>query len=68
MEEHVLHVGTAVGASDGYHCSLSDKAVSKAADAELDLSARQGRLADSLVKLLQPFESTTRLLSGEAYI
>ena len=47
---------------------LCHKSVSKASDANLDLSTKEWRIADSLVKLLQPFELATRLLSVEQYV
>ena len=42
--------------------------VSKPSDANLALSARQWRLADSLVSVLRPFKRATRILSGEQYV
>ena len=44
---------------------LSDKNVSKPADASLDLSAYQWMLASQLIKVLAPFESATRLMSAD---
>ena len=47
---------------------LCVKSVSKASDVNQDLSPKELRVADSLVKLLQPFELATRLLSVEQYV
>ena len=44
---------------------LTDKNISKQSDAELDLTAHQWLLADSLVTVLKPFELATTLLSAE---
>lgn len=59
MLERLLELRTAISAV------LSDKKISKLADLDLDLTSRQWRLADSLLKLLRPFESATRLVSAE---
>ena len=44
---------------------LSDRQTSKASDVALDLTSSQWLMASQLVKVLQPFELATRIMSLE---